>query len=283
MSLTRISAALALMLGAGVSMAAEPDQAIRQALQSLDANLPIEAIAESPMSGIYQVQLEGGRQLYTSADGQFLIQGYLFQVKDGKAVNLTEIEESRAVAKQINAIPAKEMVVFAPKAPKTHITVFTDTDCGYCQKLHSEVPSLCLSQQHSHLHRSESTLSQCHCVQTDLRREVLWSCSRCDHSRPHHSEATVSQCQCVHASDDQEKSRTSRCDRFSVWQYLVFSWKELFSRRRRTSRSERYFETFVKNRTWVFEARNFTPEFDREGVRITHIFITCSYPQKRMA
>ena len=134
--------ALALMLGAGVSMAAEPDQAIRQALQSLDANLPIEAIAESPMSGIYQVQLEGGRQLYTSADGQFLIQGYLFQVKDGKAVNLTEIEESRAVAKQINAIPAKEMVVFAPKAPKTHITVFTDTDCGYCQKLHSEVPEL---------------------------------------------------------------------------------------------------------------------------------------------
>ena len=142
MSLTRISAALALMLGAGVSMAAEPDQAIRQALKSLDANLPIEAIAESPMSGIYQVQLEGGRQLYTSADGQFLIQGYLFQVKDGKAVNLTEIEESRAVAKQINAIPAKEMVVFAPKAPKTHITVFTDTDCGYCQKLHSEVPEL---------------------------------------------------------------------------------------------------------------------------------------------
>lgn len=142
MSLTRISAALALMLGAGVSMAAEPDQAIRQALKSLDANLPIEAIAESPMSGIYQVQLEGGRQLYTSADGQFLIQGYLFQVKNGKAVNLTEIEESRAVAKQINAIPAKEMVVFAPKAPKTHITVFTDTDCGYCQKLHSEVPEL---------------------------------------------------------------------------------------------------------------------------------------------
>lgn len=142
MSLTRISIALALMLGSSVTLAADPDQVIRQSLKSLDASLPIEAIAESPMTGIYQVQLEGGRQLYTSADGQFLLQGYLFQVKDGKAVNLTEIEESRAVAKQINAIPAKEMVVFAPKAPKTHITVFTDTDCGYCQKLHSEVPEL---------------------------------------------------------------------------------------------------------------------------------------------
>lgn len=142
MSLTRISAALALVLGSSFSLAADPDQAIRQSLAALDANLPIEAIAESPMPGLYQVQLAGGRQLYTSADGQFLLQGYLFQVKGGQAVNLTEIEESRAVAKQINAIPAKEMVVFAPQSPKTHITVFTDTDCGYCQKLHSEVPEL---------------------------------------------------------------------------------------------------------------------------------------------
>ena len=91
---------------------------------------------------MYQVQLEGGRQLYASADGQFVIQGYLYQFKDGQAVNLTEQAQSRSVAKQINAIPASEMVVFAPKAPKTHITVFTDTDCGYCQKLHSEVPQL---------------------------------------------------------------------------------------------------------------------------------------------
>ena len=91
MSLTRISAALALLLGSSLGLAADPDQAIRQSLTSLDARLPIEAIAESPMPGIYQVQLKGGRQLYTSADGQFLLQGYLFQVKDGKAVNLTEI------------------------------------------------------------------------------------------------------------------------------------------------------------------------------------------------
>src|SRR5690606_13034670 len=32
--------------------------------------------------------------------------------------------------------------IFAPEKPKSHITVFTDTDCGYCQKLHSEVPEL---------------------------------------------------------------------------------------------------------------------------------------------
>src|SRR5690606_17682007 len=69
-------------------------------------------------------------------------QGYLYQIKDGAVSNLTEQAEAAAVAKQINELPRNEMVMFAPKQPKTHITVFTDTDCGYCQKLHSEVAEL---------------------------------------------------------------------------------------------------------------------------------------------
>lgn len=142
MRVTRIFAAMALGLVSALGHAADPDQAIRKNLLSIQPDLPIEAIAESPMPGVYQVQLKGGRQLYASADGQFVMQGYLFQFKDGQAVNLTEAEEGKAIAKQINAIPAKDMVVFAPKEPKTHITVFTDTDCAYCQKLHSEVGEL---------------------------------------------------------------------------------------------------------------------------------------------
>jgi thiol:disulfide interchange protein DsbC len=142
MRFTRTFAALTLALASSVAMAADADQAIRNSLKAIDPALPIEAIAESPMAGVYQVQLQGGRQLYASEDGQFLLQGYLFQVKDGKAVNLTEQAESQGVAKTIDAIPASEMVIFAGKNPKTHITVFTDTDCGYCQKLHSEVPEL---------------------------------------------------------------------------------------------------------------------------------------------
>ncbi|WP_017937378.1 DsbC family protein [Zestomonas thermotolerans] len=142
MRVTRILAAAALGLAGSAVLAADPDQAIRSTLKALQPDLPIEAIAESPLTGIYQVQLKGGRQLYASADGQFLLQGYLYQVKDGQAINLTEQAESQGIAREIEAIPASEMVVFAPKNPKAHITVFTDTDCGYCQKLHSEVPEL---------------------------------------------------------------------------------------------------------------------------------------------
>lgn len=142
MRLSRFLAAAAFGLASSIALAADPDQAIRQALKALQPDLPIEAISESPMPGLYQVQLKGGRLLYTSADAQFVLQGFLFQIKDGKTVNLTEQAESQGVAKVINAIPPKEMVVFPAKDKKTHITVFTDTDCGYCQKLHSEVAEL---------------------------------------------------------------------------------------------------------------------------------------------
>jgi thiol:disulfide interchange protein DsbC len=63
MGVIRLFAAAAVGLASTVAMAADPDQAIRQALQKIQPDMPIEAVAESPMPGVYQVQLEGGRQL----------------------------------------------------------------------------------------------------------------------------------------------------------------------------------------------------------------------------
>jgi thiol:disulfide interchange protein DsbC len=145
MRLCKIVTAVALALVGSFAVAAEStqvEQAIRKSLQAIDPNMPIEAVAQSPLPGLYEVHLQGGRVLYSSADGQYMLQGFLYQFKDGQAVNLTEQVKGKAIAKLINAVPLEEMVVFAAKEPKTHITVFTDTDCGYCQKLHREVPEL---------------------------------------------------------------------------------------------------------------------------------------------
>ena len=145
MRVTQILAAAALALASTFAAAAASDaeQAIRKSLQSLESEVPVDSIAASPVNGLYEVKLKGGRVLYASADGQFLVQGYLFQIQDGKPVNLTEKAERVAIAKTINAIPAAEMVVYPAKGEtKSHITVFTDTTCPYCHKLHAEVPEL---------------------------------------------------------------------------------------------------------------------------------------------
>ena len=144
MRLTQFFAAAAIALVSTFAVADDAaEKTIRKSLESLQLETPVESISASPMAGLYEVKLKGSRVLYASADGQYIVQGYLFQLKDGKPVNLTEKTERQGVAKLINGIPAAEMVVYPAKGEtKSHITVFTDTTCPYCHKLHAEVPEL---------------------------------------------------------------------------------------------------------------------------------------------
>src|SRR5476651_2864595 len=144
MRVTQIFAAAALALVSSLALADDTaEQTIRKSLESLQLETPVESISASPMAGLYEVKLKGSRVLYASADGQYIVQGYLFQLKDGKPVNLTEKAERLGVSKLINGIPVAETVVYtAIGETKTHITVFTDTTCPYCHKLHAEVPAL---------------------------------------------------------------------------------------------------------------------------------------------
>lgn len=139
----RLKHLIAGLLAFGITQVwADAGQNIRQSLDRLNFGMPIAAISESPLGGLYQVQLQNGRVLYGSADGNYLIQGVLMDVSDGQPRNLTAEVEAKAIAGVINSIPKDELVIFAATQPKTHITVFTDVDCGYCRKLHDEVGEL---------------------------------------------------------------------------------------------------------------------------------------------
>ncbi|WP_095106285.1 DsbC family protein [Pseudomonas sp. Irchel 3E20] len=144
MRLTHIFAAAAFALASTFAVADNSaEQAIRKSLENLQLDVPVETITASPLAGLYEVKLKGSRVLYASADGQFVMQGYLFQLKDGKPVNLTEKTERLGISKLVNGIPVADTVVYpAIGETKSHITVFTDTTCPYCHKLHAEVPEL---------------------------------------------------------------------------------------------------------------------------------------------
>ncbi len=133
--------ALLLALVAPFTLAA-PADVIRASLAQLNLPMQVESISESPLTGLYQVQMDSGRIIYASADGKFLVQGALFDVSDGKLSNLTAAAENKAIGDALDQLPREELVIFAPEKPKTHVTIFTDVDCGYCRKLHSEVNAL---------------------------------------------------------------------------------------------------------------------------------------------
>ena len=116
-----------------------PETVIRERLSAARSGLPIERISASEVEGIYRVELASGETLHTTADGRFLF-GDLWEVREHDLVNLSELRRNDQRKALIARLDPKDMVVFAPAGgTRAVVNVFTDVDCGYCRKLHSEM------------------------------------------------------------------------------------------------------------------------------------------------
>ena len=93
-------------------------------------------IKEAPLDGFVQVDSAKGI-LYISHNGEFLIQGSLYQIKDGGIENLTQ----KALFERLNAMQ-DEMIVYPAKDDRYQISAFVDITCGYCHKLHQDIEEL---------------------------------------------------------------------------------------------------------------------------------------------
>ena len=122
-----------------LAQAAEPasDAAARKALHELVPQARIDKVEQAPLPGFRQV-IVGGQMVYISDDGKYLLQGTLFDAQTKR--DLTAARLAVENKQKVDAVPLAKRIVFAPSAkPKYKITVFTDLDCGYCRKLHSQI------------------------------------------------------------------------------------------------------------------------------------------------
>lgn len=106
------------------------------AIRELNAQVPIDRVGAAPMSGFREV-IVGGKTLYVSDDGKYLIQGSLYDMSAKK--DMSEVSLSKLRRELLKQVPLSDRIVFAPANPKYTLTVFTDIECGYCQKMHSEI------------------------------------------------------------------------------------------------------------------------------------------------
>jgi len=131
-----------------VARAAEPvtakvDEALRKMLESPANGLKVASIEASAIVGMYAVQFEEGPLVYANASGQFFIVGDLFTVGPAGYVNLAEKRRDGMRAEEMAAVNSADMIIFpAEGEARSHISIFTDITCFYCQKLHREVPEL---------------------------------------------------------------------------------------------------------------------------------------------
>lgn len=111
-------------------------QAVRTKISEMFESVDAEDINASPIDGWYAIQ-RGSIVAYVSADGRYLMQGDIIDLD--LQVNLTEISRNEARRDLLATLDDERSIMFSPAEVKHTVTVFTDVDCGYCRKLHSEI------------------------------------------------------------------------------------------------------------------------------------------------
>ena len=111
----------------------------QKSLSRLSSDFEISDVKETPIKGIYQVTI-GPDVIYMSRDGNYVLKGEILDI--GNRRNLTEDFRAQTRINLLNTISDSEYIEFSSTKTKNYIYVFTDVDCGYCRKLHRDVPEL---------------------------------------------------------------------------------------------------------------------------------------------
>jgi thiol:disulfide interchange protein DsbC len=115
------------------------DAAVRSAVANLLPNATIDSVRPAAMPGLQEVLVQG-EVFYVSDDGNYLLQGRLYDAKQRS--DLTAGTENGVRRNVLAKVGDDKRIRFAAADEKYRITVFTDVDCGYCRKLHREMSAI---------------------------------------------------------------------------------------------------------------------------------------------
>lgn len=119
---------------------AQEINSIQARLNELIPGAPEAMIQPTPIAGLYQVTIDT-KVVYMSENGQYLVNGSMIDLETRE--NLTELAGNVARKKALSQLDKSELLIYPAKGKALrNITVFTDIDCPYCQKLHKEIPAL---------------------------------------------------------------------------------------------------------------------------------------------
>lgn len=107
-------------------------------------SVPTESVRQTDIGGaIYEVRLHSGETFYTDIFGRYIIAGNLYENTPSGLIDMTEQHRRQHRLDQLKAFPRESMINYPAKGREVgEVTVFTDTTCAFCQKLHQEIDQL---------------------------------------------------------------------------------------------------------------------------------------------
>ncbi|WP_395373935.1 DsbC family protein [Marinicella sp. W31] len=140
-SIFKIATGVLLLAGMQPATAEDQQAQYKKILSKLSPmEFTIKKINDTPIDDIKEVVIEsanGSQIFYLSSNGEFLFDGSLINTL--KQQNLTESTRADIRKSYLASIGDTQRINFFPENMQHTVTVFTDTDCGYCRKLHSEM------------------------------------------------------------------------------------------------------------------------------------------------
>ncbi len=130
---------LAICLMGSATVSAAEDAALEKVRAKIDTmfeEISPENVTRSPIEGWYTVH-KGAIVAYVSEDGRYLLQGDLVDLD--RSLNLSEQVRTNSRRELLASVKNDQVILFSPEEIKYTVTVFTDVDCTYCRKLHSEM------------------------------------------------------------------------------------------------------------------------------------------------
>jgi thiol:disulfide interchange protein DsbC len=97
----------------------------------------IDQISKTPITGIYELRVNGTEIYYTDAQGNYLFQGNLIDIKQRR--NLTEERVDKLTAIKFDALPLKDAFTIVRGNGQRKIAVFEDPNCGYCKRFERDL------------------------------------------------------------------------------------------------------------------------------------------------
>ena len=116
--------------------AGTPEARARDTIRKLAPSVRIDQISAAPVKGFREAIVDG-QVFYVSDDGKYVMQGTLYDAATRE--NLAKDSMNKLRRKLLASVPVKDRIVFAPPDAKYTISVFTDVECGYCRKFHSQI------------------------------------------------------------------------------------------------------------------------------------------------
>ncbi|MBI2734925.1 MAG: DsbC family protein [Aquabacterium sp.] len=100
---------------------------------------PVESARTTPVPGLIEVRV-GNQVVYTDANGDYVIEGQLLEVKSQR--NLTEERLDEINKVDFASLPFKDAIVWKNGSGKRRLVVFADPNCGYCKHLEKELQQI---------------------------------------------------------------------------------------------------------------------------------------------